>query len=106
MTQPSFIRPIREDSAIETFVVSKAHRTKLDPKGFFVIKIEQKKILVGFCDYQRVMHKKFIGEHAEAIYQEILNHGIISSLEHAAYLGRELTKAEYAIKYHLDYVQE
>ena len=43
---------------------------------------------------------------ARAIYEEILRRDLISRLEHAAYLGMELEKAEIALKLNKQYIQD
>ena len=43
---------------------------------------------------------------ARAIYEEIQRRNLISRMEHAAYLGMELEKAEIALKLNKKYVQD
>ena len=47
-----------------------------------------------------------VGTDAEAIAQTIVREGFVSSLQHAAYLGHELHKAEVALKLRLNFVQD
>jgi dihydropteroate synthase-like protein len=49
---------------------------------------------------------KFSGDSAKKIYQEIIKRSLITNLEHAAYLGKELGKAEIALKLGKNYVQD
>lgn len=79
-----------------------------DPKGYFLIRInpEQKRIEVGFTSYRHVITKKIYGHNAIELYHTIIRHNIISKLEHAAYLGKELYKAELALRYGKPYRQE
>lgn len=79
-----------------------------DPKGYFLIKVDKKEkvIRVGFCTNDNKMTKEFIGKTAEELYHTILAYDIISVLAHAANLGRELAKAEIALEYDLEYVQD
>jgi dihydropteroate synthase len=46
------------------------------------------------------------GANAEEIYVTIVREGLVSTLEHAAYVGCELMKAEVAMKKNLPYVQD
>ena len=51
---------------------------------------------------------KFIieGDNAEKIYNTILREKMVSTLQHAAYVGYELIKAEIAMNKNLNYVQD
>jgi tetrahydromethanopterin S-methyltransferase subunit A len=91
----------------------KAHYTsskewRADPKGYFVIKVFYDKGYFGarFHSYNHVPQCDIIGIDAEAIAQTIIREGFISSLQHAAYLGHELQKAETALKLRIAYVQD
>ena len=79
-----------------------------DPKGYFLIRLNEKKkrIEAGFCTYQHVITKLVYGANAIEIYNTIIKKKLISRLEHAAYLGKELYKAELALKYGKRYHQE
>jgi hypothetical protein len=81
---------------------------KKDPKGYFIIKVFYSKGYFGarFHDYQAVPKLDIIGIDAEAIMQTIVREKLVSSLQHAAYLGHELHKAEVALKLHLSFVQD
>jgi len=79
-----------------------------DPKGYFLIRINEKKkrIEAGFCTYTHVIIKIVYGTNAIEIYNTIIKRKLITRLEHAAYLGKELYKAELALKYGKRYRQE
>lgn len=49
---------------------------------------------------------KLTGDSASKIYKEIIGRGLTKDLMHAAYLGRELEKAEIALKLGKNYVQD
>ena len=46
------------------------------------------------------------GKTADAIYKKIIELGLISRLDHAAYLGSELAKAEIALRIGKEYIQD
>jgi len=46
------------------------------------------------------------GKTAEEVYATAIKIGMVTTLEYAAYVGAELKKAEYALRYNLDYTQE
>ena len=80
----------------------------LDPLGYFLIKVDTKKKLieVGFCKSRNVVEIKIVGKKAIDIYQTIIREKIIARPDHAAYIGRELAKAEIALENNLEYVQD
>jgi tetrahydromethanopterin S-methyltransferase subunit A len=83
-------------------------RLILDKKGFFVI-LPQKKEGRIYVEYYanngRLLHT-IVGSDAPSIYYTIIEKGFISKIDHAAYLGKELTKAEYCLKYDIPYIQD
>ena len=84
---------------------------KLDPKGFFTIKPfpDEGILRVRYYKIEPTGHKLiflFEGTNAEELYNTIVREGCVSLLEHAAYLGSELQKAEIAMKQRKEYVQD
>lgn len=76
-----------------------------DTKGSFKIILKNKKI--NAILYQQNTKKAVItSTSARAIYEEILRCNLISRMEHAAYLGMELEKAEIALKLDKQYIQD
>ena len=83
-------------------------RLVLDKKGFFVILPEKHKhkIFVEYYANSGQLLQTIVGNDAASLYYTIIESGFISKLDHAAYLGRELTKAEYLLKHNIPYVQD
>ena len=77
-----------------------------DPKGFFLIKVEHGSIVVGICTNKYLLNRTVAGSKCQDIYYTIINKGWISRLDHAAYLGKELKKAELALQHGWKYFQE
>ena len=79
-----------------------------DPKGYFLIRVNsaRKRIEVGFVTPKHTITKMIYGKNAIEIYNTIIRKKLLTRLEHAAYLGKELYKAELALKYGKRYVQE
>ncbi len=83
-----------------------------DPKGSFQITIDKKKKLIIAAHYNSnfEMDLKIAGQTAHEITDTIINKKLIGDFkeakDHAAYLGRELAKAEVCLKNGLDYVQD
>ena len=105
-----FVPPddLEEREAVER-VISEGtppDRIKLDKAGYFVINIEDGVLLVEHYDYKEILTRIIEGRDARSIYLTLIRNGWISKLDHAAYLGKELTKAELSLKYNFDYVQD
>jgi len=79
-----------------------------DKKGYFLLRVNSnlKQIEVGFVTNKHVVIKEIIGNNAIELYNTIIRHKLLTRLEHAAYLGKELYKAELALRYGKRYVQE
>jgi tetrahydromethanopterin S-methyltransferase subunit A len=91
--------------------VSSWHRESLDyhadAAGFFVIQIDRRasEIVVEHyntsCQLLRALH----GKKAIDIYSTMIRNGWVTLLGHAAYLGRELAMAEFALVHGWNYEQ-
>lgn len=79
-----------------------------DPKGYFLIRInhKDKRIEAAYVKNNHAIKKIFFGKTAQDIYIPIIKMKLISRMEHAAYLGKELAKAEICLKKNLKYKQE
>ena len=77
-------------------------------KGYFLIRINKEKqvIELGFCKDDNVIDIVITGKIPQEIYYTAVEKGLLTRLEHAAYLGKELEKAYLALKHDLDYVQD
>lgn len=113
-------RPYPKDAGVDGFVIKEKRRRKepappydsatdvsgvpenltYDPKGSFRIGIEGDKIVAV-----RRGHA-IRGRTAEEVFAAILAEGGVSLLDHAAYLGRELYKAELAIRFGRSFEQD
>ena len=106
-TKVKGFKPIKRAGKVEV-IRGKESPWNQDPKGFFLVKpnYKDKAIHVGFCTNDNVLRYEIIGKRPQEIYHTIAKLGLISLYEHAAYLGKELKKAELAIKHSLKYVQD
>ena len=103
---------------IEKRITAKYHKIKdwvMDPKGYFLIAIDKKNnlIRVGYCKFTKLgndpvndMVAEIAGKTAIEIVNTLIRENYISSLQHSGDMGIELCKAELALKYNLDYVQD
>jgi len=80
----------------------------LDPKGYFLIRInkEAQTIEVGHCLENNQVKTKITGKTPEEIMYKIIDLNLLSLLDHAAYLGKELQKAHTALKHNFHYTQD
>ncbi len=79
---------------------------KLDKAGYFVINIEGNTLLVEHYSYRDKLIRIIEGHDARSIYLTIVRNGWVSKLDHAAYLGKELARAEWSIEHGRDFVQD
>ena len=103
---------------IEKRIVAKYHKIKdwvMDPRGYFLIEIDREKKLLraGYCKFTKLGNKPVndmvsivSGRTAIEIVNTLIRNKYISTLQHAADMGIELSKAELALKYKLNYVQD
>jgi tetrahydromethanopterin S-methyltransferase subunit A len=56
--------------------------------------------------YDNTLLRVIEGTNAHALYRMIIANGWVSELNHAAYLGKELTRAEFALTQGYRYVQD
>ena len=104
-----FFKNIKISEKLKEIKVSrKVPIYKQDPKGYFLIKINQKKqqIEVGYCTNKNILTKKITGKNPIGILNIIIQKKIISKKEHIAYLGIELHKAYIALKNNIKYIQD
>jgi len=80
-----------------------------DMAGWFKVQVDRERGLVAAIHYPRggespdVMVK---GADAREVYQTLIRRGLLGKLDHAAYLGKELGKAELALRLGRSYVQD
>jgi len=120
LMQASSGRPYPKDVGCDVFVIKEKRKRRepvplydtvvdvsgvpenptFDPKGNFRIGIENGKIVA-------VRHGHAIrGNTAEEVFAAILAEGGVSLLDHAAYLGKELYKAELSIRFGRSFEQD
>ncbi len=78
-----------------------------DPYGSFRITVDKSEIVVTqLSTNEEPLSDSYRGKTALQLATKIADEGIISEPYHAIYLGRELEKAEMAIRFGIDYVQD
>ena len=103
---------------IKKRLVARYHKIKdwkMDPKGYFLIKVDKKKkfIQVGYCQFTKIgnspindMVAAIKGKTAIEIVNTLIREKFISTLQHAADMGIELHKSELSLKYGFKYIQD
>ena len=88
---------------------------RMDPKGYFLVDVDKKKkiLRVGYCKINKnnnfANHDMLVevqGKTSIEIVNTLVKQKFISSLQHAGDMGIELCKAELALKYDLEYIQD
>jgi len=79
---------------------------KLDKAGYFVINVEDGYLLIEHFDYKENLLRTIEGDSARDLYLTIIESGWVSRLDHAAYLGRQLAKAEIAMNGGPEFLQD
>lgn len=83
-------------------------RIEMDRAGYFVI-IPQPQgeiIIVEHYDYDNRMLRVIEGKDARTVYWTMIENGWVTQLSHAAYLGKELARAELSMETGFQYVQD
>ncbi len=83
-------------------------RLVLDPSGFFIIypKKEENKIYLEHYKTDGALNEVIYGADPVLIASTAVEQGLVSRLDHAAYLGRELEKAYLSLFYGFAYIQD
>jgi len=92
-------------------IVAPSRRFRLaehDPQGFFVVLVDRAagRLLVEHYGEDGALAHRIAAGDAESMCSALIEWGLVSRLDHAAYLGRELAKAEYALRHGAPYRQD
>jgi thymidylate synthase len=77
----------------------------LDPMGYFRVTLDGKEILVEHR-FEDVTLREYRGKTAVSLQHQIARDVAVSDINHAIYLGRQLAKAEMALKDGREFVQD
>ena len=94
--------------SIESIQAEEPIRLTLDPAGYFVVypDARRQKLMLEHYTNAGVLDCMLEGHSAAAIYTTAVARNLLSRLDHAAYLGRELTRAEHSLQTGEPYVQD
>jgi dihydropteroate synthase-like protein len=101
---------LSEEKSRVTLATSEIIPSELDSRGIFKINIDRKNDLIIAALFTTTALDKpnhiIKGKTANAVYNKIIQHSLITQLTHAAYLGSELSKAEIALKTGKEFIQD
>jgi thymidylate synthase len=80
-------------------------KVRLDPMGYFRVTLDEGEIIVEHR-FEDVTLKEYRGRTALSLQHQIARDRALSDLNHAIYLGRQLAKAELALKDGREFVQD
>ncbi|MGE0201623.1 MAG: DUF4346 domain-containing protein [Candidatus Melainabacteria bacterium] len=80
----------------------------MDPRGYMVIQVDQDRGTLVMKQYTNngILETIIEGPSASSIYIPAVDRGLITRMDHAAYIGKELARAEQALKEGWEYVQD
>lgn len=97
-----------QDAAMSVIEANEPARMVQDPAGYFVVYPDRarRRIVLEHYTNAGVLHAIVEGDREGAIYATAIDRGLLSRMDHAAYLGRELARANRALETGEPYVQD
>jgi tetrahydromethanopterin S-methyltransferase subunit A len=95
-------------SRIEMISAAEPRRLVTDPAGFFVVypDASRQRLVVEHYTVAGVLDSIIVGSTPAAVWTEVIERHLLTRLDHAAYLGRELASAERSLRTGERYVQD
>lgn len=103
-----FISTLKEIVLVPTEKAEDPGKLVLDPAGYFVVipdRTQQQLVLEHYSN-KGILNRVFTSDTAASLYMQVIKLELISRLDHAAYLGRELARAEHALTSGEKYIQD
>ena len=102
------LAPLPDMPSIPIEMAVAPQRLVLDPAGCFVVYPDQvlNRISLEHYTNKGVLDRVFAADDPVALYTMVINEGLVSRLDHAAYLGRELARAETSLRSGDPYIQD
>jgi len=101
---------VSQERAAKAIEVDRSPGLRMDPRGCFKVLVDRgtgQLVAAHFGPGESSMPDVVLkGKGAETVYKALVDGGLVSTLEHAAYLGLELGKAEVALRTGRSYVQD
>jgi len=105
---PGLAQPFAPERVIPTVTGNLPERMVPDPAGYFVVYPDRRHQRLSLEHYRNdgVLDLVIEGVTAVELYSAAIERELLSRLDHAAYLGRELARAEHALQTGDAYVQD
>ncbi len=105
---PGPAEPFAPSSITQAIAGAVPERMIPDRAGYFVVFIDRVGSRLNVEHYQNngVLTTIIEGHSAAEVYMTVIERGLLTRLDHAAYLGRELARAEHALQSAEPYVQD
>lgn len=102
------VSPVSISTAPKIVATEPSQVVKMDKAGYFVVvPLPDKGITnVEHYAYNNTLVRVIEGTTARALYTTIIGNGWVTELSHAAYLWKELTKAELSVRLGFKYTQD
>ena len=100
--------PFAAAAALEPIRGGLPDRMTPDPAGYFVVYVDRRRGVLSLEHYEAggLMDRVIEGATAAEVYSPAIALGLLTRLDHAAYLGRELARAERALRTGEPFVQD
>ena len=104
----SKIAEVIQPSAVSKIQAEQPTRFRMDEAGYLVIlpRAEKGLVVVEHYSYDNTLLRAIEANSARSLYWTIIENGWVTQLDHAAYLGEELARAELSIQLGFRYVQD
>jgi tetrahydromethanopterin S-methyltransferase subunit A len=105
---PGPTEPFKEQQVVQPLAGYLPPRMTSDPAGYFVVYVDRSRHLLSLEHYRTdgVLDTVIEGRTAAELYVPAIEKELVSRLDHAAYVGRELARAERALLTGDPYVQD
>lgn len=105
---PTGLLPVIEDGIAPVVRATEPERLVSDPAGYCVVYPDSRRRVLRLEHFRKdgVLDCTLEGSTPAAVYATTIARGLISRLDHAAYLGRELARAERSLTTGEPYVQD
>ncbi len=106
--KPMKVKKLKEGELIKCVQATPDKKVALDIAGSFQIYIDQKEKLIILRHQNKNLEfdVQINGKDAKSIYETALRMKLLTRMEHAAYLGEELAKAQIALENGQEYIQD
>ena len=81
------------------------HKYRTDPKGFFLVRLQDDKVCCGYVNWDYEMTLELRGTDVQKILKEIARRRLCENLEHMGYIADELRIARSCFDSGKEYVQ-